>query len=689
MSSQVQNTEFVKTTCPRDCYDACGIVVTRRDGRVTRISGDRDHRLSRGALCGKCAIAYNGVWLDPTRRLTSPLLRNGPKGSESVVPTSWDTALTVIADRLGAILRERGGGAVCHTHYTGTCSVIAGNFPSRFFNRIGAVEVDPDSVCNKAGHVALGLVFGSSLDGFDPRTADVARCILIWGANPSTSAPHSDRHWLAESPARRIVIDPVRHPTATNADLHLQLFPGSDAALAFGLLHVLDREQRLDRDFINRYTLGWEEIESEIAAMPPERAAQLTGVDAGLIVAAARAYSDGPSLLWLGQGVQRQRTGGNIVRAISLLPAATGNIGRLGGGLFYVNGFGSRGVRIDELSASNLRDAAAPPPISHMDLAAHLADPGACAALFTWNNNIAASSPQQRRLMEALRRDDLFHVAIDIFPTDTTRFADVTLPAASFLEFDDLLFPYFFYDLSAQVKVQDPPGDALPNQEIFRRLAGVMGFDDAELHETDDRILARLMQQTGVGMSFQDLARVGTVAWRSDPVVPFADLVFSTPSGRIEVASDAFVAAGLPRAPQARSDERPPGGRLRVLSPASLWQLNSSYGNDEKIRARCGTPAVTVNGADAERLGLKENELVELLNETGCLGPLRLIIGDMVPPGVALVPKGRWPGIDAANGGNVNVLNRGEKADAGGSTAVHSVEATLRRMGSRAPHQDC
>lgn len=689
MPSKIKDAEFVKTTCPRDCYDSCGIVVARHDGRVIKISGDRDHHVSRGVLCGKCAIAYNGVWLDSARRLTSPLLRNGPKGSASVVPTSWNTALALIADRLGAILRERGGRAVCHTHYTGTCSVIAGNFPSRFFNRIGAVEVDPDSVCNKAGHVALGLVFGSSLDGFDPRTAEAAKCILIWGANPSTSAPHADRHWLAESPARRIVIDPVRHPTATRADLHLQLFPGSDAALAFALLHVLEREHRLDREFINRYTLGWEEIDSEIAAMPPERAAQLTGVDATLIVAAARAYSDGPSLLWLGQGVQRQRTGGNVVRAISLLPTATGNIGKLGGGLFYVNGFGSRGVRIDDLTASHLRGTDAPPPISHMDLAAYLADPDACAALFTWNNNIVASSPQQRRLMETLQRSDLFHVAIDVFPTDTTRFADVTLPAASFLEFDDLLFPYFYYDLSAQVKVQDPPGDALPNQEIFRRLAGVMGFRDAELHETDDKILSRLMQQTGVGMSFQDLARAGTVAWRSDPVVPFGDLRFSTPSGRIEIASDAFVAAGLPRAPQPWSDEPPRGGRLRVLSPASLWQLNSSYGNDEKIRERCGEPAVTVNGADAERLGLKEHDSVELLNETGCLGPLRLIIGDMVPPGVAFVPKGRWPGTDTTNAGNVNVLNRGEKADLGGSTAVHSVEATLRWRCSRSPSQDC
>jgi anaerobic selenocysteine-containing dehydrogenase len=290
-----------------------------------------------------------------------------------------------------------------------------------------------------------------------------------------------------------------------------------------------------------------------------------------------------------------------------------------------------------------------------------------------------ASNPQQRRLGQALRREDLFHVAIDLFPTDTTRFADVVLPAASFLEFDDLVLPYFFYDISAQVKVKEPPGEALPNQEIFRRLARAMGLDNPELHETDEAILARLMRDTGLNISFRDLARVGTVAWRTEkPVVPFGDHKFPTPSGRIEIASDRFVAAGIARIPRAISDERPSGGRLRVLSPASPWLMNSSYANDDRIRALQGEHTVTVNPVDIERLGLSHDETVELINETGCLGPLRLLASDVVPAGVALIPKGRWPGIEVASA-NVNVLNQGEKADLAGSTAVHSVEAILRK----------
>lgn len=672
--------DIVKTTCPRDCYDACGIVAIRREGKVTKILGDPDHHVARGALCGKCAVAYNGVWRDENQRLTLPLARIGAKGESKFQAISWEEAIARISTRLRLLLDRHGGGVVAQTHYTGTCSAIAGNFPSRFFNRIGALEIDPDSVCNKAGHIALGLVFGSSLDGFDPRSAAAAGCILVWGANPSVSAPHAHKNWLFENDATRIVVDPVRHETASKAEIHLQLYPGSDAALAFGLLHVMQREALFDLAFIRNHTLGWDEIEADIAAMPPERAAVLTGVDTAKIERVARLYAAGPSLLWMGQGVQRQRQGGNIARAIALLPAGTGQIGAPGRGLLYMNGFGSRGVRLDYLSGAHLRPKNAPEPLSHMDLAEHLGSPAACKALFTWNNNIAASNPQQRKLAEVLQREDLFHVAIDLFHTDTTRFADIVLPAASFLEFDDLVLPYFHYDVSAQRQVMTPLGQVLPNQEIFRRLAMAMGFHEPELHESDAAILTQLMNDIGLGISFADLAVRGTQALCPDePVVPFRDLRFPTPSGRIEIASERFVAAGTSRAPHAAVDPRPSEGRLRVLSPASAWLMNSSYGNDARVRELQGEQTVTVNPADMRRLRLEPADMVELENDTGLIGPLRLAVSDIVPPGVALLPKGRWLMHESNAGANVNILNGGEKSDLAAATAVHSVEATLRK----------
>ena len=341
----------IKTTCPRDCYDACGMKVLIEDGRVRKVSGDRDHLVSRGKLCPKCALAYNGAWIDPARRLTWPLRRAGAKGEGRFVPTTWDDAIAAITQRLQAVLSAHGPKTILHTHYTGTCSAIAGNFPSRFFNRLGATEVDPDTVCNKAGHEALKYVFGDSLTGFDPRTAKDAACVLVWGANPSASAPHAHTHWLPETSATKIVVDPIAHATATSADLFLQPRPGTDAALAFAMMNAVMAAGLVRSEFIAEHVVGWERMLVDVEAMTPERGEALTGVPAGLIRQAALTYARGPSLLWLGQGMQRQRYGGNAFRSVAALCAVTGNLGRPGAGFLYMNGPSTRGVSFDYVAA--------------------------------------------------------------------------------------------------------------------------------------------------------------------------------------------------------------------------------------------------------------------------------------------------------------------------------------------------
>ena len=364
--------EIIRTTCPRDCYDACGIAVVKREGKVAKIRGDRDHPVSRGALCPKCAIAYNGVWLDEAARISRPLKRVGAKGKGEFVPVDWASALGDIAARLGAIRASRGGSAILHTHYTGTVGLLAGFFPLRFFNAIGATEVDPDTVCNKAGHVALAYTIGTSLTGFDPRTASSAECILIWGANPSSSAPHVDKHWLAGAVGKVIAIDPIRHGTAAAASLHLQLRPGTDAALAFAMMHVARRAGLVREEFVARSVFGWDELQPAIDRSTPRWAAEVTGVPEARIEEAALRYASGPSLLWLGQGMQRQPMGGNAFRAAAALCAITGNIGRKGAGLVYMNGPETRGIDVNYVTAPHL--AASPSSISHMDLAEVLLD---------------------------------------------------------------------------------------------------------------------------------------------------------------------------------------------------------------------------------------------------------------------------------------------------------------------------
>jgi anaerobic selenocysteine-containing dehydrogenase len=669
-----QADEVVLTTCPRDCYDACGITVVKRNGAIRHVRGDPNHAVARGKLCRKCSIGYNGAFLDPEARLTRPLRRVGPKGEGRFEPASWDEVLGEIAERLRRIEATAGAHTVLNAHYTGTFSLLAFFFPLRFFHRLGATEVDPDTICNKAGHVALEYVYGTSMVGFDPLTARDSACILVWGANPSASAPHAHDHWLPESPARVIVVDPVRTPTAEAADLHLQPFPGSDAALAFALLHVIAREELVDADFVGAHTVGWDELEPLLADCTPEWGEAATGVPARLIVEAARLYGQGPSLLWLGQGFQRQRHGGNVIRACALLPALTGNLGKPGAGFLYLNGTESRRIDEDYLMASHLGPET-PPPISHMELVGCLDDPGRSQALFCWNINIAASNPQQQRLHNALRREDLLTVAIDLFATDTTDFADYVLPAASFLEFDDLVASYFNLTLSAQVKAVDPLGEALSNMEIFRRLARAMGYTEPELYESDAELLENLLRRSGVGEDFASLALKGTVPIADEPVVQFADLVFPTPSGHVELASASAEADGLPRLPLPLVDARPRNGRLRLLSPASPWLLNDSFANDAKIAARIGRASIALHPDDARERGLAEGDEVDVRNETGRLR-LSVTLSDAVPRGVAYSPKGRWPKREP-NRANVNALNPGEVADMGQSTSVHGVEVVV------------
>jgi anaerobic selenocysteine-containing dehydrogenase len=355
----------------------------------------------------------------------------------------------------------------------------------------------------------------------------------------------------------------------------------------------------------------------------------------------------------------------------------SGNLAKPGAGFLYMNGPATRGIDMATLIEPGLAQNGVP-TISHMDLAAKLEDRSGFKAFVNWNNNPAASSPEQGRLRNALKREDLFHVAIDLFQTDTTAYADYVLPAASFLEFNDLVLPYFDLTLSAQAKVTEPPGEALPNQEIFRRLATALGYDDDRLFESDADLIERLLRQTKFTGSFQDLAMAGTVTLFSNPRIQFSNLEFSTPSGRIELSSELAVDMGLPRAPVPHADRRPAAGRLRILSPASMWLMNSSYGNDKNIQRRLGEPKIMLHPSDAADRKLADGDRVVLANEGGEL-PLTVAISEMTQPSVGLVHKGRWPNASLGDA-NINLLVRGQKSDIAESTTVHGTEVELRTM---------
>ncbi len=671
--------QWIKTTCPRDCYDGCGIIVHKRNGEIIKVKGNRDHPSTRGPLCAKCAVSYNGVWLDENARLLYPLKRSGEKGSGKFERISWDDALAEIANRFGDIDREHGASRIYHTHYTGTCSVIAGKFPKRFFNHIGATEVDPDTICNAAGHTALSYVFGDSVSGFDPRTSRDSKCILIWGANPAHCGPHVYQHWLREHGAKVIVIDPVRTETAASADLHLQIRPGSDAALAFSMLHIMREESLVDENYIKNHVQGYEEVLPSIEKCTPEWGQSKTGIPTTLIEQAARSYARGPSLLWLGQGLQRQPQGGNVFRACAMLPAITGNIGKPGAGFYYLNdtiGIGGRRGGPSSYEKPQLNDG--PSPVSQMDIPALLQDPGAIRSYVVWNCNPLASNPNQAMMEKGLAREDLFTVVIDCFMTDTADYADIVLPAASFLEFDDVCSSYFHLTIGAQVRCRMPMGESLPNQEIFRRLSSVMKLQNSTLYEDDRSVIEQTLRDSGVRETWQELTEQGWAHVADEPLILWSEGHFATPSGKIEIASERAEADGLPRLPQTTTDPEPKDGKLRLISPAANWLMNSSFGNDRNVLKMMGPATVTCHPQTASDLGIDDGDRVRLSNELGEL-VLTARLSDMTTPGALLVYKSRWLKMEKGRA-NVNRLCIARKTDMGESTSVHATEVTVSRI---------
>jgi anaerobic selenocysteine-containing dehydrogenase len=353
----------------------------------------------------------------------------------------------------------------------------------------------------------------------------------------------------------------------------------------------------------------------------------------------------------------------------------TGNVGKPGAGFYYLNYTPMfAGVDLGWLSGSGLSRGERK-TVSHMDLAARLAASDEFKALISWNTNPLASAPRQEELRAAFARGDLFTVVVDCFMTDTARYADYVLPAASFLEFDDLTYSYFHLLMGAQSKVNEPIGESLPNQEIFRRLARAMGLTEPALFEDDQAMISQLMEQLDLGYGHDELEARGYFYLGDEPMLMFADNAFGTPSGKIEIASAQAVAMGLPRTPEPRADPAPASDRLRLLSPASKWRLNDSYANDPHIAERAGPADVLINADDAARFGIADGARVELRNETGAVR-LLASIDDRVQAGTALSYKGRWPSTEG-DATNVNFVHTPRKADMGESTSVHGTEVTI------------
>jgi anaerobic selenocysteine-containing dehydrogenase len=681
----------VRGACPHDCPDTCAWEVTVSGGQAVDLRGVKEHPYTRGRLCAKVNRFLDRV-VSPDR-LLHPLRRVGEKGEGRFERITWDEALDEIAGRLGAIVAESGGEAVLPYSYMGTQGLVqSASLDRRFFALLGATRLTR-AICGSAPAEGVSVTQGGTR-GMLPEDLRHSRFVVLWGTNTIVTNQHL---WPVVTEARKagarvVVIDPVETRTARSADWHVRPRPGTDAALALGMMHVIVAEGLHDADYVERHALGFDELQGRLGEYPPERVAELTGVEASAIVELARAYATtAPQAIRTLIGMGHHERAGMTLRTIACLPVLVGAWRHLGGGLVGTTAWAAWGpLDTAALERPELEDLALR-EVNMVRLGRVLTelDPP-IRALVVYNANPAAIAPDQGRVLAGLRRDDLFTVVIEQFLTDTAAHADVVLPATTQLEHLDLVPSWGSVYVTLNRPAIAPLGEALPNSEIFRRLAARMGMDEAQFAESDEE-LARAALASGhpllEGVTWERLledgyARVALPGdWR-----PYAEGGFGTPSGKAELMSPALAGRGLDPLPAyAPAAESPTGDPRRaaryplqlVTGKWALHFLNSQYVNLPRHRAAEGEVPVFVSSEDASARGIADGDQVRVLNDRGAvLAQAR--VGTVVPRGVVALPSGWWASL-SPGGASVNALTADTLTDLGGGCAFHGALVEVQR----------
>ncbi len=667
----------VRAACPHDCPDTCAMLVTVREeqGRrvAVRVAGDPAHPTTAGTLCTKVSRYLERVYHPD--RLLHPLKRVGRKGEGRFERVSWDAALDDIAARLRAIA-ARDPQRIVPYSYAGTMGLVQGEaMASRFFNKLGASLLDR-TICATAGGEALAATIGTRI-GTDVEQFQNAKLIVLWGTNAIASNLHL---WSRAQEAKRrgaklIAIDPYRSLTAEKCHQHIALMPGTDGAFALGVIHVLVREGWLDRDYIERHTLGFDALAERARGFDPERVAGLCGIRAEEVVGFARDYATlTPAAIRLNYGMQRTRGGGNAVRAIAALPALAGHWRHPAGGLLLST---SGAYPIDEarLYRPDLLAGRRPRTINMATIGRDLlaADPP-IEALIVYDSNPVAIAPQSSEVARGFARDDLFTVVLEQFQTDTADYADYVLPATTQLEHVDVHKSYGHYYMLANNPAIAPLGEALPNSEIFRRLAARMGFEDPCFTETDDQLAAQAFARRGPTARF-DWERLKQAGWERLDVprdyAPFAEGGFPTRSGKCELVAPQLAALGVDPvpdfvAPYESALSNPELGRrypLAIISPPARNFLNSTFVNVASLREAEGEPALEIHPADAATRGIADGARVRVFNDRGSFS-LRARVTARARPGCVVALSIWWKKL-TRDGRNANEVTGQALTDIG------------------------
>lgn len=659
----------MRGACPHDCPDTCALRITVEAGRVTHIQGEAEHAATRGVLCTKVSRYAERSY--HAERVLQPLQRVGPKGSGRFVPVTWDAALTAIAARLKAIA-ARDAQAILPYSYAGTMGLLQGEaMAGRFFHRLGASRLDR-TICASAGSEALAATYGAKL-GMHVRFFAESRLILIWGSNPVASNLH---FWALAQEARRagaklICIDPRRSETADKCDQHIALLPGSDGALALGMMHELIAADALDHDYIARHVAGFEALRERALAWPAERTAAVCGITADEVRGLARDWARiKPAAIRLNYGMQRVRGGGSATRLIALLPCLVGAWRQRAGGLLLSSSGWFSPFKNPALTRPDLLAGRTPRSLNMSTIGDDLLREAApdfgprIEALLVYNSNPVAVAPQSRQVVAGFAREDLFTVVLEHFMTDTADLADFVLPATTQLEHLDVHTSYGHTDVLFNEPAIAPLGQARPNTQIFRDLAAHMGYTEACFRDDDETLARQALRYEALGCRFEALRERGWAALPL-PEAPFANGGFATADGRAQVDGAGLgVPDHVPNYESAASSpalaERYP---LAMISPPARHFLNSSFVNVQSLRSIEGEPLLEIHAGDAAARGLSSGQMVRVFNDRGDYH-CRCVLSARARPGV-VNGLGIWWRKLGPRGTNVNELTHQRLTDIG------------------------
>jgi anaerobic selenocysteine-containing dehydrogenase len=669
----------VRTVCAHDCPDMCSLVVQVKDGRVISVQGDPDHPLTDGFACAKTNRDMELVHSE--ERVLTPLRRTGPKGSGRFTAISWTKALDEIVSRWQAVIREDGPLALLGYAYSAHQGQINRGIVNGFFHALGTSRLLAGAVCDTCADAAWEAACGS-VGGADPESVVHSDLVISWGADLLTTNVHI---WPKVEEARRkgaplFVIDPRRSRTAARADWHLPIRIGTDAALALGLMHILVRDGLSDREYLAKKTMGFDRLERDVLPrFTPAYVADVTGLPVADVERLAQVYGQARApFIRLGEGMSRLTQGGQAIRAVALLPGVTGAYDRPGGGALLMTGaaFG--------LNAAALRKPSGPAEtrtVNHARLGEALLELDAppIRALFIAANNPAVTCPDAGAVRRGLAREELFTVVHDPFLSDTARYADIVLPAATYLETEDLYRAYGTYYLQFGPQAVLPRGEAWSNHRLTQELARRMGVTDRVFSMTIDELVAELLHGatgTAAGVDPSTVRAAGPLK-----LAPAGGgQRFATPSGKLEFCSESLAAQGLPAMPDWAPDpvEVAEATRwpLRLLTAPGYFQSHTAFAGVSSLRAREGVPVCILHPKEAAPRGLRDGEVVELLNDRAQVR-LVLRVSDEVSPGVVLVPGQRPP--MEPGGATVNMLCGTRYTDLGAGATYQSTRLDVRR----------